>query len=161
MKKWIVAFWLAPIALALGEESKLSLFTAIDVGRVENGYDLQKGYDPSGLALNRTYVDVGFTQQLDVHNFISLGVGGIFWKAFEGNGGNPEDKVIKFGPGISNAFMKWSPTNQVDLTFGYFPYKYNSLLPPHRCDLQRVCFHACKAFLFLERTSHSANHRYI
>jgi hypothetical protein len=33
--------------------------------------------------------------------------------------------VIKFGPGISNAYMQWLPTENVDLTFGFFPYKYN------------------------------------
>ena len=124
MKKLVAALCLLPVALLAGERN-VTLFTAIDLGRVEKGYDLQKGYDPSGLALNRTYVDVGFTEQLDERNLISIGVGGIFWKAFEGRGGNPEDKVIKFGPGISNAFMQWSPSKQLDLTFGYFPYKYN------------------------------------
>lgn len=117
---------LAAASLAAAEKgANVTLFTAVDVGRVENGYDLAKNHDPSGLALNRTYVDVGFRQQLDERYLLSIGVGGIFWKAYEGGGGTPEDKVIKFGPGISNAFMKASFTENLDLTFGYFPYKYN------------------------------------
>jgi hypothetical protein len=126
MKKSMVGICLVPLALAFGGEKKISLFTAFDLGLVAKGYDLQKKYDPSGEALNRTYVDVGYTEQLDEAFLISVGVGGIFWKAFEGIGGGPQDKVIKFGPGISNAYMKWTPNHALGLTFGYFPYKYNT-----------------------------------
>lgn len=126
MKKSAFILCLLPLAAALADgDKRIHLFTAIDLGRVENGYDLRKTYDPSGDAMNRTYVDVGFVQQLDENYMLSVGVGGIFWKAYETGGGNPEDKVIKFGPGISNAYMKWAPSDKVDLTFGYFPYKYN------------------------------------
>ena len=108
-------------------EPKLTLFTALDAGRLESGNDKKiRDYDPSGLALNRTYVDVGYAQQLDDAYFINIGVGGIFWKAFEPGTGSPESKVIKFGPGISSAYMKWSASPKLDLTFGYFPYKYNA-----------------------------------
>jgi hypothetical protein len=34
--------------------------------------------------------------------------------------------VIKFGPGISNAYMQWAPSENMRLDFGYFPYKYNA-----------------------------------
>ncbi len=111
-------------------DRKVNLFTAIDLGRLEHGKDLSvslndTAFDPSGLALNRTYVDINVSQQMDEHNFVSVGVGGIFWKAFEQATGEPEAKVIKFGPGISNAYMKYSPTETWNLTLGYFPYKYN------------------------------------
>jgi hypothetical protein len=126
MKSAIAAICLVPLALAMGD-SKLSLFTALDLGRLEEGNDMKiRNYDPSGLALNRTYVDVGFAQQLDEHYFLNIGVGGIFWKAFEPGTGSPESKVIKFGPGISSAYMRWTATPGLDLTFGYFPYKYNA-----------------------------------
>ncbi|MEO6097859.1 MAG: hypothetical protein ABIW76_20255 [Fibrobacteria bacterium] len=126
MNNRVIAFGLFALAVAFGEGKRdLSLFTAIDFGRLENGYDMIKKYDPSGLALNRTYVNVGFNEELEGNYLLSVGVGGIFWKAFEGDGGGPADKVIKFGPGISNAFMKWSPSEQWNLTFGYFPYRYN------------------------------------
>jgi hypothetical protein len=125
MRIAFAALCLIPLSETLAE-GKLSLFTAMDIGRLEEGRDLRtKDYDPSGLALNRTYVNVGFEQQLDERNFLSVGVGGIFWKAFESETGSPESKVIKFGPGISNAFMKWTPNDLVAVTFGYFPYKYN------------------------------------
>lgn len=116
---------LIPLTLAFGADRRFHLFTAVDVGLLQDAYDLRKDYDPSGLAMNRTYVDVGFAEQLDENYMLSIGVGGIFWKAYEAAGGGPEDKVIKFGPGISNAFMKWSPSEKLSLTFGYFPYKYN------------------------------------
>jgi hypothetical protein len=126
MKNRVVVLGLLPLALAFGAEDKrVSLFTAIDLGRLESGYDIVKKDDPSGVALNRTYVNVGYNQQLDEHYLLSVGVGGIFWKAQEAGGGGPADKVIKFGPGISNAFMRWSPSEGLDLTFGYFPYRYN------------------------------------
>lgn len=117
---------LASLTAATAGERKISLFTAIDVGRLEKAYDMQYSYDPSGLALNRTYVDVGFQEQLDEFYLISIGVGGIFWKSYETRGGNPEDKAIKFGPGISNAFLSWAPSEKLNLTIGYFPYKYNA-----------------------------------
>lgn len=126
MKQSILFLSLAPLALATAGERRLSLFTAVDLGRLENAYDMQYSYDPSGLALNRTYVDVGFTEQLDEHYLLSIGVGGIFWKSYETAGGNPEDKAIKFGPGISQAFLRWAPSEMLDLTIGYFPYKYNA-----------------------------------
>lgn len=126
MKKTILFLSLAPLAVAIAGERRLSLFTAIDLGRLENAYDMQYSYDPSGLALNRTYVDVGFQEQLDENYLISIGVGGIFWKSYETAGGNPEDKAIKFGPGISNAFLRWAPSENLNLTIGYFPYKYNA-----------------------------------
>lgn len=126
MKNRVTAFVLLPLALLFAEETKrVSLFTAIDLGRLESGYDIVKKDDPSGVALNRTYVNVGFNQQLDEYYLLSVGVGGIFWKAQEAGGGGPADKVIKFGPGISNAFMRWSPNEALNLTFGYFPYRYN------------------------------------
>ncbi|MDB5105093.1 MAG: hypothetical protein JWP91_2782 [Fibrobacteres bacterium] len=126
MKPALAAFCLIPLCLAFGE-SKLSLFTALDLGLLQEGNDLKiRDYNPSGLALNRTYVDVGFAQQLDANYFLNIGVGGIFWKAFEAGTGSPESKVIKFGPGISSAYMKWSPSEKLNLTFGYFPYKYNA-----------------------------------
>jgi hypothetical protein len=129
MKPAVAALCSLPLSLCLaaGESSSFHLFTAIDAGRLEQGKDLRiKDYNPSGLALNRTYVDVGYARQLDEQYFLSIGVGGIFWKAFESGGGSAEDKVIKFGPGISNAYMKWAPSDKLDLTFGYFPYKYNA-----------------------------------
>ncbi|HKP95602.1 MAG TPA: hypothetical protein VJ385_07585 [Fibrobacteria bacterium] len=127
MKIAVATLCLIPFSLALGAgERSFHLFTAIDAGRLENGNDMRiADYNPSGLTLNRTYVDVGYAEQLDDRYFLSIGVGGIFWKAFESAGGNAEDKVIKFGPGISNAYMKWAPSGNLDLTFGYFPYKYN------------------------------------
>lgn len=111
-------------------DRKVSLFTAMDFGRIENGQDLEyfrndTAFSPNGLALNRTYVDVTVAQQLDERNFISVGVGGIFWKSFEKSDSDPEGKVIHFGPGISNAYLKYSATDHLDVTFGYFPYKYN------------------------------------
>lgn len=122
-----MAFFTVPLALAFGEGKKVTLFTAIDFGRLESGYEFyKKDYDPSGLTLNRTYVDVGFRDQLSEDFLLSIGVGGIFWKGFEGNGGTPADKVIKFGPGISNAYVKKTFAEGMDLTFGYFPYKYNA-----------------------------------
>lgn len=127
MKFAVAALCLIPVSASLAEDAKISLFTALDVGRLEEGNDLKiRDYDPSGVALNRTYVDVGFSQQLDESYFLNIGVGGIFWKAFEAGTGSPESKVIKFGPGISSAYMKWSASPNLDLTFGYFPYKYNA-----------------------------------
>jgi hypothetical protein len=126
MKHLILALGLAPLTAAVAGERRISLFTAVDIGRLEKGYDMQYSYNPSGLALNRTYVDVGFFEQLDEHYQLNVGVGGIFWKSYEQRGGNPEDKAIKFGPGISNASLKWSPSEKVALTLGYFPYKYNA-----------------------------------
>src|SRR5690606_34067476 len=123
MKKAVLGFALIPFALAFGGDRKVGLFTAIDLGRIENGLDLQTDSSANGIALNQTYVDVNFTEQLDEHNLISIGVGGLFWKAYEG--GVSSAQVIKFGPGISNAYLKWSANDQFDVTFGYFPYKYN------------------------------------
>jgi hypothetical protein len=126
MKNWVAAIFTVPLALAFGEGKKVSLFTAIDFGRLESGFEFyKKDYDPSGLTLNRTYVDVGLQEQLNERILLSIGVGGIFWKGFEGDGGGPAEKVIKFGPGISNAYMKMNLSEGMDLTFGYFPYKYN------------------------------------
>jgi hypothetical protein len=129
MKLPAAALCLISIAFA-DTDRKVNLFTAIDLGRLENGKDQSialsdKEYDPSGLALNRTYVDVTVAHQVDVRNFVSIGVGGIFWKAFEQETGEPEAKVIHFGPGISNAFYKFTPNEALNLTLGYFPYKYN------------------------------------
>ncbi len=128
MKSAFAPFYiLALAAAASAADPKLTLFTALDAGRLESGNDLKiHDYDPSELALNRTYVDVGYSQQLDSAYFLNIGVGGIFWKAFEPGTGSPESKVIKFGPGISSAFMRWSASPKLDLTFGYFPYKYNA-----------------------------------
>ena len=111
-------------------EKKLTLFTAIDFGRIEAGEDMREngflGYDAGGTALNRTYVNVGFTERVDDDFLVSVGVGGIFWRAFAASSSTPDDKVIRFGPGISNAYMQWFPTANTDLTFGFFPYKYNA-----------------------------------
>src|SRR5690606_7747248 len=121
-----------PPAPAPAREKKLTLFTAFDVGRVEQGLDLSNEdadgnpYDAGGLALNRTYVNVGFTEQVSDDFLVSVGVGGIFWRAFAATSSTPDDKVIRFGPGISNAYMQWMPTRNSDLTLGYFPYKYNA-----------------------------------
>lgn len=111
-------------------EKKISLYTAMDFGRIESGVDMVGngwlGYDAKETALNRTYVNVNYLDRVDEHFLVSVGVGGIFWRAFSTTNGSVDDKVIKFGPGISNAFMQWMPTSNVDLTFGYFPYKYNA-----------------------------------
>jgi hypothetical protein len=112
-------------------QKKLTLFTAFDFGRIESGSDPRGSgfvgsYDASGIALNRTYVNVGFTERLDENYLVSVGVGGIFWRAYSTTGTSPDDKVIKFGPGISNAYMQWFPKDNLDLTFGFFPYKYNA-----------------------------------
>lgn len=110
-------------------EKKINLFTAIDFGRIEAGEDMVgnswMGYDAKGTALNRTYVNVNYVDRLDENFLVSVGVGGIFWRAFSTTNATVDDKVIKFGPGISNAFMQWTPTPNVDLTYGFFPYKYN------------------------------------
>jgi hypothetical protein len=106
-------------------ERDISLYTGIDIGRFENGYDFFEKYDIEGTALNRTYVDVTVADRLNEAFTMTVGVGGIFWKAFEPEVGEPEAKVIKFGPGISQAYMKWKPSESWDLSFGYFRYKYN------------------------------------
>jgi hypothetical protein len=138
MLKAVSVTCVTSLALALGgafaqddseqyPQKKISLFTAIDIGRVESGRDLREnnfeGANVSAVALNRTYVNVNYTERLDEHYLVSIGVGGIFWRAFAANSGSIDDKVIKFGPGISNAYMQWLPTENVDLTFGFFPYK--------------------------------------
>jgi hypothetical protein len=105
---------------------QLTLFTAIDFGRVEAGKDLTLDADAEGTALNRTYVNVGFTDRVSDQFLVSVGVGGIFWRAFAVSSTTPDDKVIRFGPGISNAYMQWFPAPNMDLTFGFFPYKYNA-----------------------------------
>lgn len=137
MLKAVSAGCAAGLALALGvsaqeevSQKKLTLFTAFDVGRIESGEDPREngfmGYDAAGTALNRTYVNVGFTERLDDKYLVSVGVGGIFWRAFAASSTTPDDKVIRFGPGISNAYMQYFPTENTDLTFGFFPYKYNA-----------------------------------
>lgn len=137
MLKAVSAVCAAGLSLALGvsaqeaeSRKKLTLFTAFDVGRIEAGEDPREngfnGYDAAGTALNRTYVNVGFTERLDDKYLVSVGVGGIFWRAFAASSSTPDDKVIRFGPGISNAYMQYFPTENTDLTFGFFPYKYNA-----------------------------------
>lgn len=139
MLKAVSAACAAGLTLALGAFAqdagdapgkKLTLFTAFDFGRVEAGEDPREngfmGYDAGGTALNRTYVNVGFTERLDEHYLVSIGVGGIFWRAFAASSTTPDDKVIRFGPGISNAYMQYIANENVDLTFGFFPYKYNA-----------------------------------
>ncbi len=125
-----LAFALGVSAQEAGSQKKLTLFTAFDVGRIESGEDPREngfmGYDAGGTALNRTYVNVGFTERLDDKYLVSVGVGGIFWRAFAASSTTPDDKVIRFGPGISNAYMQYFPTENTDLTFGFFPYKYNA-----------------------------------
>src|SRR5690606_14786676 len=83
----------------LAPVKKISLFTAIDFGRVEAGRDMYgnnwQGIDVEGAALNRTYVNVDYTEQLDEQYLVSVGVGGIFWRAFTPTDGSTEDKVIK------------------------------------------------------------------
>gem|GEM_PF-1157676 len=116
---------LTAITLAMAGDRKISLFTAVDVGRVESGSGLSTGSDAKGAFLSRTYVDVGFTDKMDEHNLISIGIGGIFWNAYSPGGGDPSDKIIKFGPGISQALLEWTPIDNLSVTFGYFPYKYN------------------------------------
>ena len=106
-------------------ERKINLFTAFDIGRVEDGFDMQNKFDLGGTVLNRTYVDVGMTDQLDENFLINVGVGGIFWKAVAYGPDGADEKVIKFGPGISSAYMRWTPIPDLSLDFGYFPYKYN------------------------------------
>ena len=139
MRKAVSVTGAAGLCLALGAfaqdgtgqppQKKLTLFTAFDFGRIEAGEDMREnsfmGYDAGGTALNRTYVNVGFTERVDDDFLVSVGVGGIFWRAFAASSTTPDDKVIRFGPGISNAYMQWFPTDNVDLTFGFFPYKYN------------------------------------
>jgi hypothetical protein len=114
------------ISSAWCEEPTLNLFTAIDAGRIENGFDMRDNYDPSGLMLLRNYVNVGYTHQLDERNMISMGVGGIFWKSYEVGGAAAGDKTIKFGPGLSHAYMKYTISENMDLTYGFLNYKYNS-----------------------------------
>ncbi len=130
MKLFAAALCMVSIATA-NPNRRVNLFTAMDFGRIQNGQDLDyfrndTTFSPDGIALNRTYVDVTVAEQLDEKNFISIGVGGIFWKSFEKSESDPEGKVIHFGPGISNAFLRYSATDRLNLTFGYFPYKYNS-----------------------------------
>lgn len=129
MKLPAAALCLVSLATA-NTDRKVNLFTAMDFGRIEHGQDLDyartvEGFSPEGLAINRTYVDVTLAQQLDERNFISVGVGGIFWKSFEKAESDPEGKVIHFGPGISNAYLKYKISDKLNLTTGYFPYKYN------------------------------------
>jgi hypothetical protein len=107
-------------------EPKLNLFTAIDAGRIENGYDEREIYDPSGMMLLRNYVNVGYTHQLDEHNLISMGVGGLFWKSYEKGGAAVGQKTIGFGPGISHAYMKYIFNENTDITYGFLNYKYNA-----------------------------------
>lgn len=125
MKLLVAAVCLIALSSPYAERT-INLYTGMDIGRLEKGYELAKQYNPSGTVLNRTYVDVSILDQLNEHFLLSVGVGGIFWKAFELETGEPEAKTIKFGPGISQANMKWSPTEQMNLTFGYLPYKYNA-----------------------------------
>src|SRR5690606_13756445 len=114
MLKAVSAVCAAGLSLALGvsaqaaeARTQLTLFTAFDVVRIEAGEDPREngfnGYDAAGTALNRTYVNVGFTERLDDKYLVSVGVGGIFWRAFAASSSTPDDKVIRFGPGISNA----------------------------------------------------------
>lgn len=113
------------LAAVVAGERKINLFTAVDVGRVESGNGLTTNSDAEGAFLHRTYVDVGFTDRMDEHNLISVGIGGVFWNAYAPGGGDASDKIIKFGPGISQALLEWTPVENLSLTFGYFPYKYN------------------------------------
>ncbi len=126
-RKFWIAAGLLPMALAFGEgEKKINLFTAFDIGRMESGYDLQSKTNLDGLVLNRTLVDVSVSQRLNERFFINVGVGGIFWKAYAPGGvEGPDEKVIKFGPGISGVNMRYTPMENLYLDFGYFPYKYN------------------------------------
>lgn len=123
----IAAGCLLPMALAFGEgEKTISLFSAFDIGRMEKGFDLQSKTKLDGLILNRTLVDVTLAQHLNEQFFLNIGVGGIFWKAYAPGGvEGPDEKVIKFGPGISGVNMRYSPMENLYLDFGYFPYKYN------------------------------------
>jgi hypothetical protein len=94
MLKAVSVTCVTSLALALGgafaqddseqyPQKKISLFTAIDIGRVESGRDLREnnfeGANVSAVALNRTYVNVNYTERLDEHYLVSIGVGGIFW----------------------------------------------------------------------------------
>lgn len=124
----IAAGCLIPMALAFGEGGKtIGLFSAFDIGRLESGYDLQSGTDLDGLVLNRTIVDVSLAQQLNEKFLMNVDVGGIFWKAYAPGGvEGPDEKVIKFGPGIYRANLRYAPRENLYLDFGYFPYKYNA-----------------------------------
>ncbi len=109
-------------------DPEFNVFIGLDAGRIEKGKDMElknQQRDVEGYTLVRNYFNLSFTQQLDEKNLISLGVGGLFFKPYLKSGEAIGDKTLKFGPGISHAKMVYSFNENMDLTYGYFDYKYN------------------------------------
>jgi hypothetical protein len=99
------------------------LFAGTDAGRLENGYSVDNQNDASGSILFRSYLDASLSiQWKDQFG----GVLGVLWKPNDLRNDAPATTVFKLGPGISQAFLKWSASDKQNLTVGYFPYKYNA-----------------------------------
>ena len=109
-------------------ESDLNIFGAVDIGRIQKGSDhlVNSGeiYDPTGYYLQRLYAFLNMEEQLDKRHLMSLGAGGIFWRAY--SQGTQLGRIIRFGPGISHAYMKYTISENVNCQYGFFRYKYNS-----------------------------------
>ena len=117
-------------------ESTLSLFGALDVGKVMKGNDArllleseQQEYEPffspeNGI-LQRNYVNVSLHHRFGETHAIDAGIGGLFWKGREQVVGLPGNRQIQFGPGVSHLYVTNQMAEDLRLRYGYFSYKYN------------------------------------
>ena len=105
----------------VAKEPDLGVFGALDLGRIESAKDHGDG-EAEGFLMQRLYVNINISQQLNRNHFLNMGVGGLFWRSYtEGS----EGRIIRFGPGISHTYMQNNLGDNFTLKYGYFSYKYN------------------------------------
>jgi hypothetical protein len=100
--------------------------TSIDFGQILTHDDAEDKYDKQ--AITRTGVYLTASGVHDERLLVTVTLGGLFWYPLP-ELPNPS-RLVRFGPGVGEAKAVYSfgdvANPSAKLTFGFFPYKYNS-----------------------------------
>lgn len=120
-------------AEAPGAEDPLKAITTqtnIDAGQIVSGWNEDMRNDFDMQFLQRTSVWLMLHKKSVDHRLeIKMGVGGVFWYVLPEMDGSSHTRLVKFGPGIRQAQLTYHfgdlERPWLDITAGYFPFKYN------------------------------------
>lgn len=130
----LAAIILAAVRAEDGESRFLPLRIGsyVDLGQIAKGYSDELLIDQGGKGSAgeiRNYflsnIGVSLMQEVMRENLdVKIGVAGLFWYPYPNLAA--ESRIIKFGPGISEASFEYAFAKTTSFKFGFFPYKYNA-----------------------------------
>jgi hypothetical protein len=110
----------------------LRIDSYVDLGQIVKGHSQELRSDLGGRTGDgdiRDYflsnIGIALVSEAVVKDKLDLkiGVGGLFWYPFPNL--SAVSRIIKFGPGISEASFQYGFLDNLFFKFGFFPYKYN------------------------------------